>query len=191
MKDKKIKKEVRILGIDDAPFDKYKDKSTLVVMTMFRGGLYLDGVLSSKVRVDGNNSTKKIIETINKCKFKPQLQAILLDGIALGGFNIIDVQKVNKKTGLPVIVVMREYPNIQDIKDALKKIKKERKIKLLEKAGQIHKVGKIFIQIVGIDLEHARQIIKVTCTRSYIPEPIRVAHLIGGGIKSGESKGRA
>ncbi len=186
-----IKREIRVLGIDDAPFDKFKKGNTVVVGTMFRGGQFIDGVVSTKVRVDGNNSTAKIADMINRSKFKPQLQVIMLDGIAVGGFNVIDVQKLNKKTGLPVIVVMRDYPDLDKMKSVLKKIGKEKKIKLLEKAGKIHRFCHIHIQKIGISLENATKMIKVCTTHSYIPEPIRVAHLIGGGIISGESKGRA
>ena len=60
---------MRVIGIDDAPFNKFKSGKVLVVGTVFRGGLFLDGVLSTKVSIDGNNSTKKIIEMINKCKY--------------------------------------------------------------------------------------------------------------------------
>ena len=106
---KKIKKEIRILGVDDAPFDK-KDKECLVVATVFRGGDFLDGLLSCKVEVDGSNATKKLVKLINKSKHKQQLKVIMLDGIALGGFNIIDIKELNKKTKLPVIVLMRHLP---------------------------------------------------------------------------------
>ena len=78
-----LKKEIRVIGIDDSPFNKFKKGKVLVVGTVFRGGLFLDGVLSTKVNIDGNDSTKKITEMINKCKFKPQLQCIFLDGIAV------------------------------------------------------------------------------------------------------------
>lgn len=186
-----MKKEIRILGIDDASFDKFNDKRVLVIGTVFRGGYWLDGVLSTYVRVDGVNSTKKLIKMINGCKFKPQLQCIMLDGIALGGFNVVDVQKLNKQTGIPVIVVMRDYPDFKKIESALIKLKKESKLELLKKAGEVIKVGNIHIQLGGVDLKKAKQFLKVSCTRSYVPEPIRVAHLIGQGIAMGESRGRA
>jgi hypothetical protein len=128
---------------------------------------------------------------IEKCKFKPQLQAILLDGIALGGFNIVDINELNKKTKLPVIVVIRKYPDFDEIKKALKKIGKIEKYKLIEKAGKVEKIGKIYVQIAGISLRDAEEILKICCTRSLLPEPIRVAHLIGAGIVKGESKGDA
>ncbi len=186
-----FKKEIRVIGIDDAPFDKFKRGKVLVLATIFRGGSWLDGVLSTKVNVDGTDSTRKLIEMINKCKFKPQLQCIMLDGIALGGFNVIDIRELNKKTRIPVIVIIRQYPDFKKIKNALKKLKKEERFKLIEKAGQVHKVGKIYVQLAGINLEKAKNILKITCTRSLIPEPIRTAHLIASGVVNGESKGGA
>ena len=186
-----VKKEIRVIGIDDAPFDKFNDSKVLVVGVVMRGGSWVDGILSTKVIVDGNDSTKKIIEMINKCKFKPQLQCIFLDGIAVAGFNVIDVKELSKKTKLPVIIIIRKKPDIENIKKTLIKIKKQEKIKLIEKAGDIVQVDDIFVQLTGIDLEQTRKILKIVCTRSLIPEPLRLAHLIASGVTVGESKGRA
>ena len=186
-----VKKEIRVIGIDDAPFDKFNDSKVLVVGVVMRGGSWVDGILSTKVIVDGNDSAKKIAEMINKCKFKPQLQCIFLDGIAVAGFNVIDVKELSKKTKLPVIIIIRKKPDIENIKKTLIKIKKQEKIKLIEKAGDIVQVDDIFVQLTGIDLEQTRKILKIVCTRSLIPEPLRLAHLIASGVTVGESKGRA
>ena len=186
-----VKKEIRVVGIDDSPFNKFKDNKILVVAVVMRGGLYVDGILSTNITVDGDDATKKIIKMINNSKFKPQLQCIFLNGIAVGGFNVIDVEKLNKKTNIPVIVVIRKNPDIEQIKNTLMKIKKKNKIKLLEKAGKVMQVGDIFVQLSGIELEKARKILKIACTRSLIPESLRLAHLIGAGVVMGESKGGA
>ena len=186
-----VKKEIRVIGIDDSPFNKFRDKKILVVGVVMRGGSWVDGVLSTKVSVDGSDSTKKIIEMINKCKFKPQLQCVFLDGIAVAGFNIVDVKELSKKTKLPVVIVIRRKPDIENIKKTLIKINKQNKIKLIEKAGNVVQVDDIFVQLTGIELEQARKILKIVCTRSLIPEPIRLAHLIAQGVIFGESKGRA
>jgi hypothetical protein len=186
-----LKKEMRVIGIDDSPFNKFKKGKVLVVGAVFRGGSFLDGILSTKVNIDGNDSTKKIIEMINKCKFKLQLQCIFLDGIAVGGFNVIDVKELNKKTKLPVIVIIRRKPNIEKINKTLIRIKKKDKIKLIEKAGSVVPVGDIYIQLIGLSIEKAKEILKIVCTRSLIPEPIRIAHLIASGITFGESRGKA
>jgi len=186
-----FKKEIRIIGIDDSPFNKFNDKKVLVVGVVMRGGSWVDGILSTKVDVDGNDSTKKLVEMINKCKFKPQLQCIFLDGIAVAGFNVVDVQELNKKTGLPVVVIIRKMPDIENIKKTLIKIKKQQKIKFIEKAGNVVQINEIFAQLTGIDLEEASKILKIACTRSLIPEPLRLAHLIASGVIFGESRGRA
>ena len=55
MKLKYLKKEIRVIGIDDAPH-KFKGKGNVILIgTVFRGGSSLDGVLSTKASIDGNN----------------------------------------------------------------------------------------------------------------------------------------
>jgi uncharacterized protein len=186
-----MRNEIRVLGIDDSPFDPYKKKNVLVVAVFYRGGKFLDGILSTNIRKDGVNATIKVASMVNKSKFRSQLRAILLDGISLGGFNILDINELYRKTKIPVIVVMRNYPNIHNIFQALKKINKEKRMKLIIKAGQIYKVNKIHIQIAGTTVENARNIIRITTTNSNIPEPLRIAHIIATGIIKGESHGRA
>ena len=131
-----MKKQIRVLGIDDGPhkrFD-YKQKKALIVGTFFRGGDFLDGLLSTEATIDGNDATSKIAGMINKSKhFKPQIKAVFLDGIAVGGFNVIDIKLLAKKTGQPIIVIMRTYPKFEKIKRALIKIGKKSRIKLQKK----------------------------------------------------------
>jgi len=185
-----MKKEIRLLGIDDAPFDKFKDKKTLIVGVFFRGGSSIDGILSEIVAVDGADSTTKIINMVKQSKFYPQLKAILLKGLAVGGFNMIDIEKVSSKTKVPVIVVMRRLPYTEKMKKALIKLGKKSSIKLIEKAGRIHKAGNLYIQFSGTTLEKAKEILRISITRGHIPEPIRIAHLMAGGITLGQSRGK-
>lgn len=187
----KLKTEARVVGFDDAPFIKGQDHETLVVGTVYRGGHFMDGVISTRVIVDGSDATRKIANLVNKTRFRPQLQAILLDGIAVGGFNVIDINELSSKTGLPVVVAIRDFPNYEKIIDALVKIGMRAKIKLLAKAGEPEEVEDIFIQYAGCTYPQAREIIKLTATHSHIPEPLRAAHLIAAGVTRGESKGRA
>ncbi len=186
-----MKQQIRVLGIDDASYDRNIHKKTFVIGTIFRGGDFLDGIITCEIRIDGKDATKNIADMINKSKFKVQLRAILLDGIAVGGFNVIDITELNRKTNIPVIVIMRGYPDIEKIKKALLKIGMKNKIKLIEKAGKIYSYEKIHFQFFGLAKEKAEKILELTCTHSDIPEPIRIAHLIGQGIVFGESKGRA
>lgn len=186
-----IKRQARVLGIDDGPFDKFRDKETIIVGTVFRGGEFLDGILSTKITIDGEDSTKNIFHMVNKCKFVTQLQLIILDGIAVGGFNVIDIQKLHEKTNIPVMVVMRNMPNIEKVKTTLNQIGMEEKIKLIEKAGKPIKINNLYVQLAGIDKEKAKEFLRLTLKNAQVPEPIRIAHIIASGIVKGESYGKA
>ena len=201
MKNHELKSEIRVLGIDDGPFEKFNNrKNVLVVGVVFRGGLYFEGLVSTKVRVDGLNATRKIIDLINKSKFKPQLQAVMFDGISLGGFNVLDVEEIYKKTNIPVIIIMRKKPDFERFFKALKHTSKYKlRKKIIEKAGVIKRVsvanknirGFVYYQSYGCESSFAEKIINLTTTRSLIPEPLRIAHLIASGIIEGQSRGRA
>ena len=62
---------------------------------------------------------------------------------------------------------------------------------LLDKAGNVVKIGNIYVQPIGISIEKLKEVLKIVCTRSNIPEPLRLAHLIASGVVKGESRGRA
>ena len=88
-----MKKQIRILGIDDSPFN-FTDKYATVIGVVMRGGEYLECVLSSQVLIDGNEATTVCREMIQNTKHRQQLKAAMLDGVALGGFNIVDIEKL-------------------------------------------------------------------------------------------------
>jgi len=186
-----IKNEVRVLGIDDVSFNKHTDTIVKVIGVLFRGGRFMDGVVSTDVTRDGDDATEKIAGMFNQSKFKKQVQYILVDGIAVAGFNVIDIHQLYKSTGLPVIVVTRKDPDFEEIHCILKRLGMKHKIELLNMAGLPKRFGKIRYQHAGCTQQEAEEILKITSTHSFVPEPIRVAHLIGQGISLGESKGRA
>ncbi len=188
-----IKSEIRILGIDDSAL---LNETVMIVGTVFRGGDWIDGVLRSEITKDGLDATDVICNMIKKSKHYGQIRAVILDGITYGGFNVVDIQMLYTETGIPVIVVMRSYPDFEKIKLALKYFTdEEERWAMIKRAGKIEKItGKknsIYIQRAGIGLETVKKIIQLTSIRSNIPEPLRVAHLIATGIILGESRGKA
>lgn len=186
-----MRREIRVLGIDDAPFDKFRDKQVRIIGSLFRGGDFADGFLSTIIEVDGSDSTDKILDMIKDSRFRKQLRCIFLDGIAFGGFNVIDVKRLHEETGIPVIIIVRRNPDIEDVKSTLERLGMHEKIHLIDQAQPVHRLGKIYVQLTGISLEDAEKILSLTCTHSFIPEPVRVSHLIGHALVYGESKGNA
>jgi len=192
-----IKSEIRVIGIDDGPFEPHAGGKALLIGTVFRGGQWLDGVLRAHIDVDGTDATQRIIEMVNKSRHKGQLRVIMVDGVTFAGFNVVDIQEIFRQTGLPVIVVSRKRPDFPKVKKALKNLLDwQERWRMLQAAGKIYQVrsrpraAPVCIQVAGIERSDAEQIVKLTSTRSLVPEPLRVAHLIATGIARGESVGR-
>ena len=190
-----MKQQIRLLGIDDSPFT-FTDKYAIIIGVVMRGGNYIECVLKSQVSIDGDDATFVCKDIIKNTRHRKQLKAMLLDGISLGGFNVVDIDYIFKSTNLPVITITRDKPDFNKIEKALKKnfLDWEKRLKII-KNGDIHVVNTshnpIYVKCSGIDIEEAKEIIKISTIRGVIPEPIRVAHLIASGIVRGESYGKA
>jgi len=192
-----IKPEIRVLGVDDGVFIPHSKGLVDVVGIVFRGGYWLDGVMRTEIEVDGLDATEKIASMIIESPHYKQLRIIMLSGITFAGFNVVDIKELYSKTSLPVIALTRDLPKMEEIKQALENLpEKEKRWKAILNAGEIFEVQTregeepIYMQIAGIEREDAEKIVKITSTRSNIPEPLRVAHIIASGLtKFREMKG--
>ncbi len=181
-------KKIRVIGIDDSPFYKYSGGKVLVVGVVMRDKL-IEGILSTYIKIDGLDSTEKVIDMVRSSKFSEQTKILMVNGIALGGFNVLDVERVSKIS--PVIIVSRKKPNFKEIENALKHFKDgEKRFKIIKKAGEPKKCNGIYFQNRGISNKNACKYIKKYQTFSKIPEPIRLAHMVGAGIILGENRQR-
>jgi hypothetical protein len=194
---REIKPEIRIIGIDDGSFVPHTKGKALVVGAVFRGGKWLDGVLRTYVDIDGTDATKRIVDMVNASRHKGQIRVIMIEGLTFAGFNVVDIKRIFKETGLPVIALNRKRPDFLKVKRALQHLPRwQQRWKVLQSAGRIHPVSpkryksSVYMQIVGITRSDAEKLVKLTSTRSLLPEPLRVAHLIATGIVRGESVGR-
>ncbi len=187
-----MKEGVRSIGIDDGPFARDSKGDVLVVGAVFKGGTWFDGLLSTKVRKDGWNATDRLVSMLCASKFIRQLHYVILDGIAFGGFNVVDLDRLNKETGLKIMVSMRKMPDMRAVKKAVMNLSRwKSRWKMILSAGRIYPVGGIFCQLRGMDENEALELLKLTTTRSNLPEPLRAAHLIAGGLVRGQSGKRA
>lgn len=190
-----IKDEIRIIGFDDGPFSR-GDESVLVVGCVFRGGRQLDGVVSARVMVDGLDSTDVLAGLLKDLRFK-DVRVVMIDGIAFGGFNVVDIRRLSEETGYPVICVTRDRPDFDAIKAALEHTDDPgARFKMMACAGEpvecsSNKEGSVYIQFHGIGEEDAKRIVAVSSTHSFLPEPLRCAHIIASGVVSGQSRGKA
>ncbi len=180
-----------VVGFDDAPFPREHRGDVLVVGAVFAGPR-LEGVLSGKVRRDGVNATRTLLRLLSETRFRPHLQAVLLQGIAFAGFNVVDIQALHERSGLPVLVVCRKAPDLRRIQRALRERVPggHRKWQLIERAGPMERLGKVFVQRAGMERPAASELLRRLTLNGTMPEPLRTAHLIAGGVTTGQSRHR-
>lgn len=190
-----MKPHVRVLGIDDSPFT-FKEKDVVIIGAAVRLPNYLEGVLRTKVDMDGTDATDRLREMVRRSRYMENLAAILIDGIAVGGFNVIDIEALYTDLGIPVVTVTRDEPDIKSIEDVLKAKFSDWKKRLdLITGRDLHTVKTehkpLYVQFVGTELSDVEELISKSTVLGALPEPIRIAHLIAAAIRTGESHGRA
>lgn len=184
-----IKSEIRVLGIDDGQFVPRTKGSVDVVGVVYRGGYWFEGVMRTKITIDGFDATEKIAKMIESSPYYRELRVVVLDGVTFAGFNVVDISMLSRIVDLPVMSVVREKPDLEEIRGALKNLPGfEVRWQAMRNAGVLFEVeprngeNPIYIQTAGILREDAEKIIRKTSTRSNVPEALRVAHIIASGL---------
>ncbi|HSQ53023.1 MAG TPA: DUF99 family protein, partial [Acidobacteriota bacterium] len=160
-----------------------------VVGVVYRGGQWFEGVMKTKITLDGLDATEKMTTMIKDSSFCGEIRVIVLDGVTFAGFNVVDISELSSRLNLPVISVVREKPDLENIKNALKNLQDfEVRWQAMENAGELFMVetkegeNPVYMHTAGILREDAEKVMRVTSTRSLIPEALRVAHIIASGL---------
>jgi endonuclease V-like protein UPF0215 family len=190
-----MKPQVRVLGIDDSPF-RFGDSESLVVGALVRAPNYLEAVMKTTVKVDGTDSTDRIVDMVAGSRYREQIKAVMIDGIALAGFNVVDIEGVHGRTGVPVLTLTRDKPDMAEIESALRKHFDDWQSRYdlmarldLRRIETSHKP--MYGCGVGMDWHDFQEIVRMTTVRGVVPEPVRIAHLMSAAMVRGESYGRS
>lgn len=190
-----VKEYLRVLGIDDGPFNRDEDRKTVLVGVLMRFDFYIEGVMVREIEVDGTDSTEKIISML-RTHFSEDIDFIVSNGITFGGFNICNMNEIYSETGVPVVSITRKMPDINSMISAIEKhfedsesrigiLNQYRIEKMEEKNGT-----SVYVNRAGISKNDAGELVNRMLIRGNIPEPVRVAHHIATAIRKGESYGR-
>ncbi|EYB68238.1 hypothetical protein DEIPH_ctg025orf0085 [Deinococcus phoenicis] len=151
----------------------------------------LHAVVSGRVRRDGRNSTPELARLVGESGAREHLHLILLQGVALAGFNVVDAPALGALTGLPVLIVARRPPDFERIRAALltRVPGGARKWWLIAALGPMEPCRGVWVQRVGLSLGEAETALAALTVTGRIPEALRATHLIAGGVTRGSSRG--
>jgi len=176
------------IGFDDAKFELHSGNNKTQLIGVVCQGTRMVKTVRSEIEIDGFDVTEKLIELVQNNK--KHAQYTLTDSITFGGFNIIDLEEVYKQTGKPIIAVTEREVDLDSVKKAiLNKFPDTYKLKFqnIVKAGDLYEteiktaggISKVYFHSKGISYDDVNALLQKICIDSKLPEPVRLAHIIG------------
>ncbi|MFB6100576.1 MAG: DUF99 family protein [Candidatus Nanohalobium sp.] len=178
-----MKDGIRVLGIDDASFE-FESEKTFLTGVVYRGSEFIEDIQSIEVEVDGEDATEKVLELYEEFSNHQQIKAVLTDGIAFGGFNLVDIDEVAEKIGKPVVAVTKNRPDRRGFRKAMKRTDNyDERFEKFEEAVEVElEDGKCFIQFSGCSRKDAEGFVRKNIVHGQVPESIRVADMVGRAL---------
>jgi endonuclease V-like protein UPF0215 family len=180
-----------VLGIDDAPFEKGQRTPVPIVGVMMEGADLVESVAVTSFGVDGDDVTGFLAGWLGGLRMWTSLQAVLLGGITLAGLGVVDVPELARRIERPVLVVTRRRPGNEPLIEALRSAGLSARIAVVERSPRAARVDDgLYVAHAGTTPGEAARLARATLRKANLPEPLRVAHLMGRALVLGESRGR-
>ena len=179
------KKGIRGLAIAES-FSQNSKKSVLSGIVMSTD-LVIDGFVFGHSTVGGDDATDAILAMYEKLD-RQDISFLLISGIVISLYNIIDMKRISEKIGLPVIGVT--YEESSGIEDAIKHhFPESYKSKLAEysKLGSrkkitLHTSYNLYVQNEGCTVLEAKQLLDKITLQGSIPEPLKITQLLANTL---------
>ncbi len=175
------KKGLRGLAIAES-FTQDSKKSILAGVVM-RRDFVIDGFVFGNATLSGDDATESILSMYKKLN-RPDISYLLISGIIISMYNIVDLKKISEFIDIPVIGVT--YQESQGIEEAIKhhfpdsydsKLKNYKELEDREKIT-LHTSYDIYIRKEGCIISDVQQLLDDLTLQGSFPEPLRVAQLL-------------
>ncbi len=184
-------RDLRVVGVEDGGFSRAplsQSQRALLVCVLLQGPWIIDFRVN-RILVDGLDASDRLSSMLRELCF----DVVMLAGVSFAGFNLIDPLLVFEEFHKPVIVISRTKPDNLAVKSALVRHFNDWHVRwsIFEKLGPIFEVismpnkPPLYVEVVGCDVDWARDLIRALAAVCRVPEPIRVARLIARGLTYG------
>ena len=179
------KSGIRGLAIAES-FSQNSKKSVLSGIVMSTD-LVIDGFVMGHSTVGGDDATDAILSMFEKLD-RADVSFLLISGIIISLYNMIDVKRISEKTGLPVIAITHNESD--GIEDAIKhhfpdsyksKLAEYSKLGSREKIT-LHTSHNLYIRNEGCTALEATQLLDKITLQGSIPEPLRITQLLANTL---------
>ena len=175
------KKGIRGLAIAES-FRQNSEKSILSGVIM-SNDFVVDGFVFGNSTLKGDDATEAIIDMYNKVE-RPDISYVLISGLVISLYNIIDIKKLYDIFQIPIIGIT--YKESEGLEDTIKKHFPADYKEKLEKYSMLGKREKIsldtsfdlYVRNEGCTVLECKQLLNKITLQGSVPEPLRVAQLL-------------
>jgi uncharacterized protein len=174
------KRAIRALGIAES-FRRTDGLSTLAGVVM-RSDLVVDGFAFGRATVGGDDATRALVRLYRALR-RDDVNLILLSGAIISHYNVVDVDSLSEKVGIPVICLT--YRDSSGIEEAIRTrfTDSEPRLLLYRRLGsrttlELKTGKKVYARLASIGEDDARRVLDSFTLQGSLPEPIRVARLL-------------
>ncbi len=185
----------RFLGLDEGPFT-FDDESAVVAGVLTRGAATVEAILIDRVNVDGWDATELVVRLVDRLPGTGPGR-VLIDGVTLGGMNLVDLDQVAKQTNVPVLGIARREPVLGGLAAAAERAEEpERRRRMLPATPPIAisiKQTRLWVQAHDpttgplSDPAQIAELLRPAMAQGNTPEPLRLAHHIATAMVRGVS----
>lgn len=175
------KKGLRGLAIAES--FKQNSKKSILAGVVMRRDLVIDGFVIGNATLEGDDSTETILSMFKKLN-RPDISYLLISGIIISMYNIVNLKKISNILDIPVIGVT--YQDSKGIEEAIRnhfpdsyesKLKEYSELKDREKIT-LHTSHDVYIRKEGCNISDVQHLLDDLTLQGSFPEPLRVAQLL-------------
>jgi len=175
------KKGLRGLAIAES--FKPNSKKSIFSGIVMRRDFVIDDFVFGSATLEGDDATDAILKMYDELQ-RPDISYLLISGLIVSMYNIINIKKLFDSLKIPVIGI--SYNDSLGIEDALKHHFPDSfksKINSYHKLGEREKITlstshDVFVRIEGCELSDVTHLLNDLTLHGSVPEPIRVSQLL-------------
>ena len=179
------KKGIRGLAIAES-FSQASKRSVLSGIVMSTD-LIIDGFVIGHSTVGGDDATDTILN-MHKRLDRPDVSFVLISGIVISLYNIIDLKRISEETDLPVIGVT--YEESDGIEEAIKQHfpdSYESKLAEYSNLGSrekitLHTSHDLYVRNEGCTVLEVKQLLDKITLQGSMPEPLRISQMLANTL---------
>ncbi len=184
------KKAIRALGVAES-FRPTAKKSTLAGIVM-RTDLVVDGFAFGAATVGGEDGTSSVLRLYRRLR-REDVNLIMLSGCIISRYNIIDVDDLARRSGLPVVCLT--YKESSGIEGAIRRHfdHPEERLERYRKLGprspvHLHTGSRVYVRSSQISDADAKSVLDAFTLQGGVPEPVRLARLLARSAPTPRSR---